>query len=215
MIGIWQNAVSCSRAVCRVALLCTISYCAASGSQPGKPTLAQDSDGRLTHLAKKTTSSADSAGHRGEARVSELKFAHLTTNDGLSQGHVVAILQDRRGFMWIAPRDGLNRYDGNAFVVFKSSPDDPGSLNSNFIQDLFLDSRGYLWVATNTGENKFDPAIERCIRYIHEPRNSNSVGGASVKSVAEDSRGLSVVCHGRQRLGQARSNGRDVHTLSE
>ena len=62
----------------------------------------------------------------GHAPVRNLKFTHLTTNDGLSQGYVTAILQDRRGFMWFATRDGLNRYDGNAFVVYKNNPNDPG-----------------------------------------------------------------------------------------
>jgi ligand-binding sensor domain-containing protein len=70
------------------------------------------------------------------ADVRHLKFSHLTTNDGLSQGYVTAILQDRRGFMWFATRDGLNRYDGNTFVVYKNNPNDPTSLSSNFIQAL-------------------------------------------------------------------------------
>lgn len=121
--------------------------------------------------------------------VNNLRFSHLTTNDGLSQGYVVAILQDRRGFMWFATRDGLNRYDGNAFVVYKSNPDDPGSLNSNFIQDLMEDDQGYLWIATNTGVSKFDPASEGFTRYVHDPGNPNSLGGASVKSIAQDNRG--------------------------
>ncbi len=121
--------------------------------------------------------------------VKDLKFTHLTTNDGLSQGYVVAILQDRRGFMWFATRDGLNRYDGNAFVVFKNNPNDSGSLSSNFLQDLMQDDHGYLWVATNTEVNKFDPETERCVRYFHDPRNPNSLGGASVKSIAQDSLG--------------------------
>jgi len=72
----------------------------------------------------------------GYVRVTDLKFTHLTTNDGLSQGYVVDILQDRRGFMWFATRDGLNRYDGYSFVVYKHDPNDPGSLSSNFLQDL-------------------------------------------------------------------------------
>src|SRR5271165_1785407 len=118
-----------------------------------------------------------------------LRFTHLTTNDGLSQGYVVAILQDRRGFMWFATRDGLNRYDGNAFVVFKNNPNDPGSLSSNFLQDLMQDDHGYLWIATNTGVNKFDPETERCTRYVHDPNNPNSIGGASVKTIAQDGRG--------------------------
>jgi ligand-binding sensor domain-containing protein/signal transduction histidine kinase len=128
-------------------------------------------------------------GPSGDALVSDLKFTHLTTNDGLSQGYVTAILQDRRGFMWFATRDGLNRYDGNTFVVYKNSPNDPGSLSSNFIQDLIEDDRGYLWVASNTGVNKFDPITERCTRYLHDANNPYSLGGAYVTSIAEDSRG--------------------------
>ena len=125
----------------------------------------------------------------GHARLSDLKFTHLTTSDGLSQGYVTAILQDRRGFMWFATRDGLNRYDGNAFVVYKNNPNDPGSLSSNFIQDLMEDDRGYLWIATNTGVNKLDPTTERFTRYLHDPNNPNSIGGAYVTSIARDSRG--------------------------
>ena len=125
----------------------------------------------------------------GYVQVTDLKFTHLTTNDGLSQGYVVDILQDRRGFMWFATRDGLNRYDGYSFVVYKHDPKDPGSLSSNFIQDLLEDDRGYLWVATNDGVNRFDPTTERCTRYRHDPDNPDTLGGASVKSVAQDGHG--------------------------
>jgi ligand-binding sensor domain-containing protein/signal transduction histidine kinase len=126
--------------------------------------------------------------HSGHMRVSDLKFTHLTTKDGLSQGYVTAILQDRRGFMWFATRDGLNRYDGNAFLVYKSDPSDPNSPNSNFIQGLMEDNHGYLWLATNTGVDKFDPTTERFTRYLHDPKNP-SIGGALVKSIAQDSSG--------------------------
>ena len=130
--------------------------------------------------------STPSAAGGGEA---DLKFTHLTTNDGLSQGYVVDILQDRRGFMWFATRDGLNRYDGYTFVVYKHDPNDPGSLSSNFLQDLMEDDEGYLWVATSTGVNRFDPRTERCTRYLHDPDNRDTLGGASVKSVVQDGHG--------------------------
>ena len=52
------------------------------------------------------------------------------------------------------------------------------------------DDQGYLWIATNTGVNKFDPKTERCTRYLHGPGNPNSLGGASVKSITQDSRGF-------------------------
>src|SRR5215467_15590576 len=119
-----------------------------------------------------------------------LKFTHLTTNDGLSQGYVTAILQDRRGFMWFATRDGLNRYDGNTFVVYKNNPNDPGSLSSNFLQDVIEDDHGYLWLATNAGVNRFDPTTERCIRYLHDPNDPTSIGTAYITSIARDDRFL-------------------------
>src|ERR1700758_736459 len=114
-------------------------------------------------------------------RVRNLKFTHLTANDGLSQGYVTAILQDRRGFMWFATRDGLNRYDGNTFVVYKNNPNDPTSLSSNFIQALMEDDHGDLWIATLTGGiNRFDPTTEHFTRYRHDRSNSNSISGDSV-----------------------------------
>ena len=103
-------------------------------------------------------------------RGTDLRFTHLTTNDGLSQGYVVDILQDRRGFMWFTTRDGLNRYDGYTFVVYKHDPNNPASLNSNFLQDLMEDDHGNLWVATNTRVNRFDPTTERCTRFLPDPR---------------------------------------------
>jgi ligand-binding sensor domain-containing protein/signal transduction histidine kinase len=54
---------------------------------------------------------------------------------------------------------------------------------------MVQDDHGYLWIATNTGVNRFDPETERCTRYLHNPDNPNSLGGASVKSIAQDSRG--------------------------
>ena len=132
---------------------------------------------------------ASDSAQGGHALASDLRFTHLTTNDGLSQAYVTAILQDREGFMWFSTRDGLNRYDGNTFLVYKNEPGDPGSLSSNFIQGLMEDNRGYLWLATNTGLDKFNPTTERFVRYLHDPNNPNSLGGALVKSIAQDSSG--------------------------
>src|SRR6185312_13553429 len=120
----------------------------------------------------------------------DLRFAHLTTNDGLSQASVEAILQDRRGFMWFATRNGLDRYDGNTFVTYKHDPNDPGSLSGNWVRDLLEDDQGYLWVATHFGGvNRFDPKAERFIVYRHDASNPNSIGGDEVESMARDTRG--------------------------
>ena len=81
----------------------------------------------------------------------DLKFTHLTTNDGLSDNRINSILQDRRGFMWFATEDGLNRYDGNTFVVYKNNPDDPNTLSANLIQNLIEDGQGNRGMAPGAG----------------------------------------------------------------
>ena len=155
--------------------------------QPTKDRIREDR-GRSADLPRRPPQSAHPPDSDARVR-DDLKFTHLSTNEGLSQNDVTAIVQDRRGFMWFATREGLNRYDGYTFVVYKHIPNDPGSPSSNFIQDLMEDDKGYLWIATNNGANKFDPATERATRFLHDPNNPNSIGGASVKSIAQDSLG--------------------------
>ena len=118
-----------------------------------------------------------------------LRFSHLTTSDGLVQDNIVAILQDRRGFMWFGTGQGLNRYDGNSFIAYKNDPNDPGSISHNFIRNVFEDDDGYLWIAVYPGINKFDPATERSTRYLHDPNDLKSFSGDSVASIAADRRG--------------------------
>ncbi len=91
-----------------------------------------------------------------------IAFRHLTIADGLSQNAVAAIVQDRRGFMWFGTKDGLNRYDGYEFVVFRHNAFDSTSISGSEITALFEDSRGQLWVGTRGGGlNRFDRNRER------------------------------------------------------
>ena len=65
-----------------------------------------------------------------------LKFDHLDINSGLSQNNVLCVLQDSRGFMWFGTRDGLNRYDGYKFTLYRNDLANDHSLSNNFITAL-------------------------------------------------------------------------------
>src|ERR1700759_2438632 len=84
----------------------------------------------------------------GQAQPVNLRFDHLGAEAGLSQSNITCILQDSRGFMWFGTRDGLDRYDGYEFTVYKNTPNDPKSLSNNFITDITEDAKGDLWIAT-------------------------------------------------------------------
>jgi signal transduction histidine kinase/ligand-binding sensor domain-containing protein len=82
--------------------------------------------------------------------VKKLLFETITINDGLSQGMVNCIIQDHYGFMWFATKDGLNRYDGYHFVVYRHGPSNPNSIADNYVETIFEDSKGRLWVGTTS-----------------------------------------------------------------
>ena len=69
-------------------------------------------------------------------------FEHYTIADGLSNNSINAVLQTRDGFIWIATKDGLNRFDGQKFVVFKHDPSIKNSLPENYVMSLFESSNG-------------------------------------------------------------------------
>ncbi|WP_461533163.1 hybrid sensor histidine kinase/response regulator transcription factor [Sinomicrobium sp.] len=95
----------------------------------------------------------------------DLKFRHYTSADGLSQRSVLAITQDRKGYLWFGTRDGLNRFDGSNFVVYKHQMGDTTSLSNNSIHSIYEDSYGGLWIGTQNGLNKYNPELDNFIHY--------------------------------------------------
>ena len=91
-----------------------------------------------------------------------VNLEQITIADGLSQGMIFDILQTRDGFIWVATKDGLNRYDGYNFKVFTNNPFDPYSIAENAVNSLFEDSNGRLWVGLqNKGVDVYDPGTGR------------------------------------------------------
>ena len=95
-------------------------------------------------------------------------FQHISTEHGLSQKTVQAILQDDVGFLWLGTQEGLNRYDGRDIRVFRHSATDNLSISHDVIRDLAQDSDGSLWVATSGGLNRYDAAKENFWRVTLE-----------------------------------------------
>lgn len=85
-----------------------------------------------------------------------LRFAHLGIEEGLSNEIITTIVQDADGFLWFGTEDGLNKYDGYTFTVFKHNPDDSLSISGNMISALCLDPSGNLWIGTDAGLDRFD-----------------------------------------------------------
>ena len=119
-----------------------------------------------------------------------VQFEHLTIEDGLSQNAGLAIFQDRQGYLWIGSQDGLNRYDGYTFEIFKHDPDNPDSISHNSILAMAEDQEGALWIGTwGGGLNRFDPATETFVRYRFDPKVASSLSNDVVTSIKVDSTG--------------------------
>ncbi|HET90789.1 MAG TPA: hypothetical protein ENN99_08645, partial [Chloroflexi bacterium] len=155
----------------------------------------------------------------------QMRFTHLSIEDGLSHGMVLRIVQDDLGFMWFGTGNGLNRYDGHTFKIYKYDPDDPHSLQSNSIWALYADRSGTLWVGTEGGGlNQFDRDTDRFIHYLNDPHDPHSLSHNGVTVIYEDRDGLLWVGtaagglnrfdRGTGQFTQYRHDPADPHSLS-
>jgi signal transduction histidine kinase/ligand-binding sensor domain-containing protein len=116
-----------------------------------------------------------------------VRLSTLNSNDGLSQGFISCMVQDKRGYVWVATKDGLNRYDGYVFTVYRHDIDNPNSISDNFVFNIFEDTRGLLWISTLRGLDVFDPVRETFSHIDVVPEGIKLRGDA--KRVTEDAFG--------------------------
>ncbi len=119
-----------------------------------------------------------------------LKFKRLSVEDGLSQSTVNSVLQDKQGFIWIATSDGLNKYDGYEFKVYKHNSEDKNSLSHNLVTSVYEDEAGMLWIGSYGGLNKFDPLTETFVAYQHDEADANTLSHDQVSVIAQDEAGF-------------------------
>jgi signal transduction histidine kinase/ligand-binding sensor domain-containing protein/DNA-binding response OmpR family regulator len=136
-----------------------------------------------------------------------IKFEHLTTENGLSQSDVNTIFQDKDGFMWLGTHDGLNRYDGYNFKVFKPNSKNKESISSNLIWKIIDDKNGDLWIGTTGGGlSYFNRETETFINFKHDSKNDNSIKSNYITLLFRDS---------SNRLWVGTSEGLDVIDLNK
>ena len=95
------------------------------------------------------------------ARAQSYYFKHYHVENGLSNNSVNCSMQDKKGFLWFGTINGLNRFDGYRFKIFRHNYDDPASIGSNFIRCLYEDKKGILWAGTNKGIYLFNTHTEK------------------------------------------------------
>jgi signal transduction histidine kinase/ligand-binding sensor domain-containing protein len=116
-------------------------------------------------------------------------FKNLKTAQGLSHNKVNRVMEDLRGFIWIGTEDGLNRYDGRYFKVFRRSEDGKGGIGGNIINDIYEDKQGVIWIGTaDGGLTKYDYRLspdKQFKQYRFTPGKADGIPENNILRIAE------------------------------
>ena len=126
------------------------------------------------------------------ASAADLRFRHLTIDDGLPSNYCLAVMQDSRGFIWITTRGGISRYDGYELKVFQYDPNDSTSISEIGIahhQGIAEDDQGNVWVATDRGICKYDYNTDSFTRYLYAWNEYDSISSEKIHCVLSDKEG--------------------------
>ncbi|WP_020533472.1 two-component regulator propeller domain-containing protein [Flexithrix dorotheae] len=121
----------------------------------------------------------------------QFSFKSYNVKQGLSNNFVRNIIQGENGFIWIATSDGLNKFDGYSFKIFRNDPEDSNSLSNNNINQIALDKNGKIWLGTwGGGINVFDPEVEKFIRLPYELEiDGKKINASFINNLFNDSKG--------------------------
>ncbi len=120
-----------------------------------------------------------------------LRFERISLEQGLSQSTVFCMLQDSQGYMWFGTEDGLNKYDGYIFTVYKHDPEDSNSLSGNRIQTILEDDSGTLWIGTSDdGLDRYDRKLDQFTHYRNDPDDPSSLSDDDITAIYQDQDGV-------------------------
>ncbi|MFT4929755.1 MAG: signal transduction histidine kinase/ligand-binding sensor domain-containing protein, partial [Phenylobacterium sp.] len=141
------------------------------------------------------------------------RFNRISLEQGLSQASIRSIFIDSKGFLWFGTQDGLNRYDGYGFTIFRHDPKVKNSISNNWIRVITEDASGALWVGTDDGLNRYDHQSQGFVRFQHQPPNPHSLNHNTIRSIFQDSGGTLWIGTdgGLNRLNPALANPDNQH----
>src|SRR5580700_5396789 len=113
-------------------------------------------------------------------RAQSYYFRNYQVSNGVSSNTITCLTQDKKGFMWFGTRNGLNRFDGTSFKIFRNVINNSQSIGSNSILSLFEDKNQQLWVGTYKGVYIYDAAHETFTI-------CRSIPEVEVRAISEDS----------------------------
>jgi ligand-binding sensor domain-containing protein/signal transduction histidine kinase len=119
-----------------------------------------------------------------------LRFSHYGLEEGLSQSSARVLFQDDLGFLWIGTEDGLNRFDGYSFKVFRPNPNDPDALSGGEIFSMAQDVDSAIWVGTYAGLNRYDPVTSKFSHWVHADNDPDSLISDVVLAIHQDPKGI-------------------------
>jgi len=121
-----------------------------------------------------------------QAQRRQIKFDRIGLEQGFLQSAVTCILQDHKGLMWFGTEDGLNKYDGYRFGIYKHKTAETNSLSDNHIRALYEDNDGALWIGTfGGGLDKFDRDLWQYTHFVNDPKNPHSLSDNRVFAICE------------------------------
>jgi ligand-binding sensor domain-containing protein/signal transduction histidine kinase len=121
--------------------------------------------------------------------IEQVRFRSYSTPDGLPQATIRAAAQDAAGFLWFGTQDGLGRFDGYGFKVYRHDRVDPWSLSDNHVTSIVADDDGTLWLATLAGGlDRYDPDLDRFKAWTANPQRDDAIASNNVTALVLDPR---------------------------
>ena len=125
----------------------------------------------------------------------DITFSHISINEGLSQSTVFSITQDNADNMWFATYDGVNRYDGYEFTIYRHKEQDSTSIAGDIARCVMTDSKGRVFVGTDKGVSYYDRATDSFVNFLIKDRKN-----VLVTDIVELSDGKYMVNSGNKLL---------------